>query len=81
VKKRLSGCSECGDDTAILTQVSSGLRLFYFVLIVIISSIQMKHKIISVMKKKKVKKVKIMKVKIKKSAPNFSAHVLILDNE
>jgi hypothetical protein len=24
VKKRLSGCSECGDDTAILTQVSSG---------------------------------------------------------
>ncbi|MDB2470786.1 hypothetical protein N9W58_01285 [Candidatus Pelagibacter bacterium] len=24
MKKRLSGCSECGDDTAILTQVSSG---------------------------------------------------------
>ena len=23
-EKRLSGCSECGDDTAILTQVSSG---------------------------------------------------------
>ena len=41
----------------------------------------MKHKIILVMKKKKVKKVKIMKVKIKKSAPNFTAHVLSLDNE
>ena len=24
MKKNLSGCSECGDDTAILTQVSSG---------------------------------------------------------
>ena len=24
MKKGLSGCSECGDDTAILTQVSSG---------------------------------------------------------
>ena len=24
MKKRLSGCSECGDDIAILTQVSSG---------------------------------------------------------
>ena len=24
MKKYLSGCSECGDDTAILTQVSSG---------------------------------------------------------
>ena len=24
MKKCLSGCSECGDDTAILTQVSSG---------------------------------------------------------
>ena len=24
MKKSLSGCSECGDDTAILTQVSSG---------------------------------------------------------
>ena len=24
MKKRSSGCSECGDDTAILTQVSSG---------------------------------------------------------
>ena len=24
MKKRLSGCSECGDDTTILTQVSSG---------------------------------------------------------
>ena len=24
MKKRLSGCSECGDDTAILAQVSSG---------------------------------------------------------
>ncbi|MDA9136565.1 hypothetical protein N9J29_00390 [Candidatus Pelagibacter sp.] len=24
MKKRLSVCSECGDDTAILTQVSSG---------------------------------------------------------
>ena len=24
MKKRLPGCSECGDDTAILTQVSSG---------------------------------------------------------
>ena len=24
MKKRLSDCSECGDDTAILTQVSSG---------------------------------------------------------
>jgi DNA replication protein DnaD len=24
MKKRLLGCSECGDDTAILTQVSSG---------------------------------------------------------
>ena len=24
MKKRLSGCSECGDDTSILTQVSSG---------------------------------------------------------
>ena len=24
MEKRLSGCSECGDDTAILTQVSSG---------------------------------------------------------
>ena len=33
------------------------------------------------MKKKKVKKVKIMKLKIKKSAPNFSAHILSLDNE
>ena len=33
------------------------------------------------MKKKKVKKIKIMKVKIKKSSPNFSAHVLSLDNE
>ena len=46
----------------------------------------MKHKIISVMKKKKVKKAKvkkakIMKVKIKKSPPNFSAHFLSLDNE
>ena len=81
MKKRLSGCSECGDDTAILTQVSSGPEVFYFVLIVIISSIQMKHKIILAMRKKKVKKAKIMKVKIKKSAPNFSAHVLSLDNE
>ena len=33
------------------------------------------------MKKKKVKKINIMKVKFKKSAPNFSAHVLSLDNE
>ena len=41
----------------------------------------MKHKTILAMKKKKVKKAKIMKVKIKKSAPNFSAHVLSLDNE
>tara|TARA_B100000767_G_scaffold187230_1_gene174629 strand:+ start:287 stop:445 length:159 start_codon:yes stop_codon:yes gene_type:complete len=24
MKKSLSGCTECGDDTAILTQVSSG---------------------------------------------------------
>ena len=24
MKKRLSGCTECGDNTAILTQVSSG---------------------------------------------------------
>ena len=24
MKKLLSGCTECGDDTAILTQVSSG---------------------------------------------------------
>ena len=24
MKKRLSGCTECGDDTVILTQVSSG---------------------------------------------------------
>ena len=24
MKKRSSGCTECGDDTAILTQVSSG---------------------------------------------------------
>ena len=41
----------------------------------------MKHKIILAMRKKKVKKVKIMRVKIKKSAPNFSTHVLSLDNE
>ena len=27
MKKRLSGCSECGDDTAILTQVSSGAEV------------------------------------------------------
>ena len=32
MKKRLSGCSECGDDTAILTQVSSGPEVMsYFV--------------------------------------------------
>ena len=41
----------------------------------------MKHKIILAMRKKKVEKAKIMKVKIKKSAPNFSAHVLSLENE
>tara|TARA_B110000037_G_C16832082_1_gene388189 strand:+ start:226 stop:405 length:180 start_codon:yes stop_codon:yes gene_type:complete len=27
MKKRLSGCTECGDDAAILTQVSSGLEI------------------------------------------------------
>ena len=27
MKKCLSGCSECGDDTAILTQVSSGTEV------------------------------------------------------
>ena len=30
MKKRLSGCSECGDDTAILTQVSSGPEVILF---------------------------------------------------
>ena len=33
------------------------------------------------MRKKKVKNAKIMKVKIKKFAPNFSAHILSLENE
>ena len=66
MKKRLSGCSECGDDTAILTQVSSGPEVILLAQIVIILSIQMKHKIISAMKKKKAKKLKT-----KKPAPNF----------
>jgi hypothetical protein len=33
------------------------------------------------MRKKKIKNVEIMKLKIKKSAPNFFAHDLSLDNE
>ena len=30
MKKRLSSCSDCGDDTSILTQVSSGPEVILF---------------------------------------------------
>ena len=65
MKKRLSGCSECGDDTAILTQVSSGPEVILLCTDCYNLNIQMKHKTILAMKKKKTKKLKT-----KKTEPN-----------
>ena len=63
MKKRLSACTDCGDDTSILTQVSSGPE----VALICTDCYNLKYKMKSVMMKKK----KVKKRKTKKKDSNF----------